>query len=119
VQTSFFTSPWIKVVRNKKVRDILAHASSKQEPEIRGEEKTWALPLMRIGLGSLQGLGHTKEPLECLVLWWRRLGASFIAPRAKESLLLHLEGSGCLLSVGAPDSPVAHRTLNPQHHRIV
>jgi hypothetical protein len=29
---------------------------------------------------------------------------------AKESLLLHLEGTYCLLSAGASDCPVAHRT---------
>jgi hypothetical protein len=62
VWASFFTSPWINRVRKKKAREILTHASYKQEPEIRGEEKTWALSLTRIGLGSLQGLGHPKEP---------------------------------------------------------
>jgi hypothetical protein len=62
VGTSFFTSPWIDRVRNKNARDISAHASSKQEPEICGEENTRTLFLTRIGLGSLQGLGHPKEP---------------------------------------------------------
>jgi hypothetical protein len=42
---------------------FLARVSSKQEPEICAEEKTRALFLTWIGLGSLQGLGHPNEPL--------------------------------------------------------
>jgi hypothetical protein len=39
------------------------------------------------------------------------IGAPFIAPRQLEPLKLHLEGHSCLMSVGAPDSPVHHRTV--------
>ena len=40
-----------------------------------------------------------------------RLGVPFIAPRQMEPLDAFQEGNSCLLSPGAPDSPVHHRTL--------
>jgi hypothetical protein len=36
----------------------------------------------------------------------------FIAQGSYEPLEVHLVGNSCLLSVGAPDSPVPHRTVN-------
>jgi hypothetical protein len=41
-----------------------------------------------------------------------RIGVPFIAPRQLGAFELHLEGPGCLLSVGAPDSLVHHRIVN-------
>jgi hypothetical protein len=39
----------------------------------------------------------------------------FDSPKApREPLEIHLEGPGCLLSVGAPDSPMHHRTVNSE-----
>jgi hypothetical protein len=40
-----------------------------------------------------------------------RLGVSFIAPRQLGAVGGNLEGQTCLLSGGAPDSPVHHRTV--------
>jgi hypothetical protein len=48
----------------------------------------------------------------CLVFCFVRLRNPFIAPRTLEPLELRLGGFGCLLSVGAPDSPVHHQTVN-------
>jgi hypothetical protein len=49
---------------------------------------------------------------ECLVFSSMRLGVSFIAPRQLGPLRAFQEGNSCLLSTGAPDSPVHHRTLS-------
>ena len=40
-----------------------------------------------------------------------RLGVPFIAPRQLGPLEINMEGYSCLLSSGAPDSPVHHRTV--------
>jgi hypothetical protein len=45
-------------------------------------------------------------------LYWRRLGVPFIDPRGLGAVESNPEGNSCLLSVGAPDSPVHHRTLS-------
>jgi hypothetical protein len=48
-------------------------------------------------------------------------GLFYSPTEAKEPLLFHLEGADCLLSAGAPDRPVAHRTLclqRPLNHMI-
>jgi hypothetical protein len=47
------------------------------------------------------------------VYWLRQPRASFIAPRAKEPFLLPLVSADCLLSAGAPDSP-----LHPRHSAL-
>jgi hypothetical protein len=39
-----------------------------------------------------------------------RLGVPFIAPRQLGAVEDNMEGYSCLLSSGAPDSPVRHRT---------
>jgi hypothetical protein len=41
---------------------------------------------------------------------WRHLGVPFIDPRGLGAVGLHLEGNISILSGGAPDSPVHHRT---------
>jgi hypothetical protein len=41
-----------------------------------------------------------------------RLGVRFIAPRQLGAVESNQEGKSCLLSTGAPDSPVHHRTLS-------
>jgi hypothetical protein len=48
--------------------------------------------------------------LVSLVFCSMRLGVPFIAPRQLEQLEINLEGHSCLLSSGAPDSPVHNRT---------
>jgi hypothetical protein len=48
---------------------------------------------------------------ECLDDSSMRLGVPFIAPRQLEAVGANLEGQTCLLSGGAPDSPVHHRTV--------
>jgi hypothetical protein len=40
-----------------------------------------------------------------------RLGVPFIAPRQLGAIESIQEGNSCLLTPGAPDSPVHHRTL--------
>jgi hypothetical protein len=47
---------------------------------------------------------------ECLGGSSMRLGVSFIAPRQLGAVGGNLEGHPCLLSSGAPDSPVRHQT---------
>jgi hypothetical protein len=47
---------------------------------------------------------------ECLVFCSMRLAVPFIAPRQLGALDINLVGNSCLLSSGAPDSPVHHRT---------
>jgi hypothetical protein len=47
---------------------------------------------------------------ECLVYSSMRLGVPFIAPRQLGAVEAIQEGKSCLLSGGAPDSPVHHRT---------
>jgi hypothetical protein len=49
---------------------------------------------------------------ECLVYSSMRLGVPFIAPRQLGAVECIPEGNSCLLSPGAPDSPVHHRTLS-------
>jgi hypothetical protein len=53
--------------------------------------------------------------LECLVNTWvdssMRLGVPFLAPRKLGALEANKEGQSCLLSGGAPNSPVHHRTV--------
>jgi hypothetical protein len=44
--------------------------------------------------------------------YWRRIGVPFIDQRGLGAVGLHLEGNINFLSVGAPDSPVHHRTLS-------
>jgi hypothetical protein len=46
----------------------------------------------------------------CLVYSSMRLGVPFIAPRHLEAVESNQEGNSCLLSGGAPDSPVCHLT---------
>jgi hypothetical protein len=41
-----------------------------------------------------------------------RLGVPFIAPRQLGAVESIQEGKSCLLSTGAPDTPVHHRTLS-------
>jgi hypothetical protein len=48
---------------------------------------------------------------ECLGDSSMRIGVPFIAPRQLGAVGGHLEGQTCLLSGGAPDSPVHHRTV--------
>jgi hypothetical protein len=48
----------------------------------------------------------------CLVSSSMRLGIPFIAPRQLGAVESIQEGNSCLLSPGAPDSPVHHRTLS-------
>jgi hypothetical protein len=52
-------------------------------------------------------LGMIKE---CLGYSSMRLGVPFIAPRQLGAVGTQQEGNSCLLSGGAPDSPVHHRT---------
>jgi hypothetical protein len=49
---------------------------------------------------------------ECLVYSSMHLGVPFIVPRQLGPLRAFQEGNSCLLSPGAPDSPVHHRTLS-------
>ena len=49
---------------------------------------------------------------ECLMFSSMRLGVPFIAPRQQRAVEAFQEGNSCLLSPGAPDSPVHHRTLS-------
>jgi hypothetical protein len=51
---------------------------------------------------------------ECLCISSMRLGVSFIAPRQLGPLEAFQEGNSCLLSSGALDSPVHHRTFTVQ-----
>jgi hypothetical protein len=44
--------------------------------------------------------------------YWRRIGVPFIDQGGLGAVGLHLEGNISFLSVGAPDSPVHHRTLS-------
>jgi hypothetical protein len=50
--------------------------------------------------------------LECLGSSSMHLGVPFIAPRQLGVLESNKEGHPCLLSSGAPDSPVHHRTVS-------
>jgi hypothetical protein len=47
---------------------------------------------------------------ECLMFCSMCLGVPFIAPRQLGAVGINLEGNSCLLSSGAPNSPVHHRT---------
>jgi hypothetical protein len=49
---------------------------------------------------------------ECLMYSSMRLGVPFIAPRKLGAVESIPGGNSCLLSTGAPDSPVHHRTLS-------
>jgi hypothetical protein len=63
------------------------------------ELKSWCLGMLR----------------ECLLYSSMRLGVPFIALRqlgAVERMRAFQEGNSCLVSPGAPDSPVHHRTLS-------
>jgi hypothetical protein len=60
------------------------------------ESKSWCLGMLR----------------ECLVYSSMHLGVPFIAPRQQGAVEAFQEGNSCLLSPGAPDSPVHHRTLS-------
>jgi hypothetical protein len=53
--------------------------------------------------------GSLRMFLESLVCCSMRLGVPFIAPRQLGAVGDQLEGNSCLLSSGAPDSPVHHR----------
>jgi hypothetical protein len=74
--------------------------------------------LTRIELKSLTQLsecagtesGCLRMLSECLGISSMRLGVPFIAPRQLGAVEDNMEGYSCLLSSGAPDSPVRHRT---------